>query len=359
MEGYNVLIPSVCRQNSPEVVLPVMDALQTLNHTPVVMDMLAIVEMYREMRYRRHGCYELFQFYLRDLFKKYNIDFAFSTGLGIVMEDSQKGETHHLAEECGIPSIILMHVRDTATVKRLHEVGAKDWKHTYIACTSAQLAKEYEGEGFSRIVTILPGTNLRVFFPADAVPENPAFPLRLQDGWLAEGFDVSFAGRWTTQREEMLSALVEAGVKLAIYGDDRWNKSEVLAKYWRNAVPPLDGLNTIYNASKIVLDLPHDHTKLPDYISGRVLDALAAKAFVLTYKRPALSTIADPDREVATFSGTEELISLVRYYLDHEHERLPIAQRGYWRITKEATWDKRLASVLPRLEMHLLAASAV
>ena len=358
MEGYNVLIPSVCRQNSPETVLPVMDSLQALGHTPVVMDMVSIVEMYRDMRYRRHGCYELFQFYLRDLFKKYKIDFAFSTGLGIVMEDTQKGEAHHLTEECDIPTIILLHVRDAALADRLLEIGAPGWQHTYLACTSAQLAARLEELGIPRCAPMLPGTNFRVFFPADAVPEDPAYPLRLEDKWLADGFDVSFAGRWTQGREELLSMLVSAGVRLAIFGDEPWKKCEQLAPCWRNAVPALEGLNTVYNASKIVLDLPHDHTEFPDYFSQRLFDSLASRAFVMTYRRRDLGKVVEPERDVATYRDGEDLVRLVNYFLDRPEERRRVAHRGYWRVKNEDNWSTRLSEMLPQLEMHLLATSA-
>jgi glycosyltransferase involved in cell wall biosynthesis len=358
MEGYNVLIPSVCRQNSPEIILPVMDALQALNHTPVVMDMVSIVEMYRDMRYRRHGCYELFQFYLRDLFKKYKVDFAFSTGLGVVMEDSQKREAHHLAEECGIPTIILLHVRDYSITERLLEIGAAKWNHTFIACTSQQLNQHLRSAGIQRTAHMLPGTNYRVFYPADAVPDRPAFPLKLEDKWLADGFEVSFAGRWTPGRDLLLSALDTAGIQLAIYGDEPWGQSQNLAKHWRNAVPALEGLNTIYNASKIVLDLPHDSTELDDFFSQRLLDGLASRAFVITHRRPALISVLEPERDVATFGDSDELVRLVRYFLDHDAERQRVANRGYWRVRHEASWEQRLSSVLPQLEMHVLATSA-
>jgi spore maturation protein CgeB len=358
MEGYNVLIPSVCRHNTPEVTLPVMDALQALGHTPVVMDMLSIVEMYRDMRYRRHGCYELFQFYLRDLFKKYKVDFAFSVGLGVVMEDNPKNEAHHLAEECGIPTVILLHLRDNTIIDRLRQIKADTWKHTFIACTSRELAESLQTLGIPRTVHMPPGTNFRVYYPADAVPEKPAYPLQMKDDWLTAEYDVSFAGRWTPQREAALCALVDAKVRIAIYGDELWNKCEKLARYWRNAAPALEALNTVYNSSKIVLDLPHDSTTVPDYFSNRLFDALAARAFVLTNRRPALASVLEPDREAATFGDIDELVQLTQFFLEHEAERLAVANRGYWRVRKEASWENRLAAVLPQLEMHVLTSAA-
>lgn len=357
MEGYNVLIPDVSRAATPEITLPVMDALQALDHTPVVMSMRSIIDMYRDMRYMRHGCYELFQFYLRDLFKKNKIDFAFSMGLGIIMEDSQKREHHNLAEECDIPTIVLLHMRSMEIAERLQQIGAREWKHTFLACTSKQLADLLNKQGFKHVVHWPVGTNFRVFFPADNIPENPAKPLKLDDPWLANDFDVCFAGTCTPKREMLLEALVKSGVKLALYGDAAWKENKVLSGSFRNSVSPIDGLNTVYNAAKIVLDLPHDKTLLADYHSSRIVDALAAGAFVLTHRRPALEQLVELDREVATFDGEEELVKLVRYYLDNELERAAIAQRGYHRVLAEGSWATRLSSLLPQLEMHLLTAA--
>lgn len=354
MSGYNVLIPDICRQQSPQVTLPVMDALQSMGHSPVTLSMIAINDMYQTMRYQRHGCYEIFQFYVQDLVRKGNINFGFSAGLTIVLEDPAKSETHHLLEECDIPNIVYLHTREHGTIAKLLELGAVDWQHTYITVTSSKLATLLEKRGVKRVVHIHPGVCPRIFFPADHPPVNAAYDLKPGDERLAADYDVSFAGSCTPQREHLLVALKDAGVRLAIFGGEDWRES-ALSGQWRGKAGYITELNTVFAASKLVLDLPHEQSIFPDYISVRVFDSLASGRALVTYRRVGLDDVVDSTRDVISFDDTGELVKAVKYYLEHDEERLTIAQRGHRRIMEQGRWEQRLDCLIPQLEMHLLA----
>jgi len=356
VSGYNFLLPDLSRQHLPYLVLPVMSALQELGHTPVTMEMAAINEMYNQLRYQRHGCYEIFQFYVNDLVKKGKIDFGFSAGLYIVLEDATKQEAHHLLEECGIPNIVYLHSRDTSVIARLHEVGARDWRHTFLACSSKTLADQLGQSGLERAQHVAPGASVRLFYPQDQPPANAAFPLKPSDERLARGYDVSFAGSYGVRREELLLALVEAGLRVAVFGDEQWRQSR-LSEQWRSQAHYLNELNTVYNASQINLDLPHDGTRLDDYVSCRLGDCLSAQGFLLAHARPGLAEQLVIEREIAVFEDEAELVKLAQYYLDNEAERLAVARRGHQRIQAEGSWTRRIEGLIPQLEMHLLSAA--
>lgn len=358
MSGYNVLIPDICRQQSPQVTLPVMDALQSMGHTPVTLSMIAINDMYQTMRYQRHGCYEIFQFYVQDLVRKGNINFGFSVGLTSVLEDPIKNETHSLFEECCVPNIVYLHTREHGTVAKLLEVGAADWQHSFIAVTSSKLASLLEKRGIKRVMHIHPGVCPRIYFPADHPPVNAAYALKPGDERLTAGFDVSFAGSCTAQREQLLVALKDAGVKLAIFGSDSWRGS-VLNGQWRGQADYLTELNTVFAASKIVLDLSHEQCIFQDYIGMRVFDCLASGSALATYRRMGLDDVVDSERDVIPFDDTGELVKAVIYYLEHDKERLTIAQRGHRRIMEQGRWEHRLGCLIPQLEMHLLACARI
>lgn len=356
MSGYHFLVPDLSQRQLPYIVLPVMSALQELGHTPVTMDMASINEMYHQLRYQRHGCYEIFQFYVQDMVRKGKIDFGFSAGLYIVLDDARKQETHHLLEECGIPNIVYLHSRDHSVIARLHEVGARDWRHTFLACSSPELAGQLARSGLKRAQHVAPGTSLRLFYPQDRPPDNAAFPLKLSDERLARGYDVSFAGSYGVRREELLLALVEAGLRVAVFGDDKWRDSR-LGGQWRNQAHYLHELNTVYNASRISLDLPHDGTRLEDYASCRLADCLAAQALMLAHRRPGLVEKLHTEREIAVYEDEAELVKLATYYLDNEAERLAIARCGHQHVQAEGSWTRRIEGLIPQLEMHLLSAA--
>lgn len=358
MSGYNVLIPSFCRDASPEVTLPIMDALQELEHTPVVMDMQSITDMYRQIRYSSHGCYEIFEFYVSDLFKRSKIDFGVSVGLAAILEDTTKSEAHHLAEECKIPNFIYLLGRNGSCIPRLRELGAQSWEHTYLACGTQSLTAALIAEGIQNVFYMQPGTSLRLYYPEHRRPANAAYTMRMDELWLTDDYDVSFVGSYDPLRAEYLEALVAADVKLAIWGDRGWEKASALRKYYRRQAHYLTDVNTIYNSSKINLDLPRVDATYPDYVSPRVYDCLATHSFLATWRRPQVGIVAELDHEVASYGDIRELVQLVQYYLANELDRHAIATRANGRIKDECSWRRRLEQALPRLEMHMLATAS-
>jgi hypothetical protein len=353
MSGYNVLIPSACQQASPELTLPVMDALQVLGHTPVVLDMASLAAMYQEMRYERHGCYEIFGFYARDMLREGKIDFGISVGLGLILEDPLKQEAHNLLEESGIPSMIYLHLRDDSAVAKLEAIHASAWRHTFFVCSTATQAETLSQSGFALTEHVAPGTSARLFYPQDQPPSTAAFSIRREDGWATEDFDVSFIGSHSVLRESLLSSLVEAGVKLAVFGEPKWKECPALHGCFRNHARYMQDVNTIYNYSRISLDLPFSESQPDDYVSCRVFDCLASGNFLLTYARPELAAHFEPGHEIATYEPGE-LVKCVKYYLQADVDRVAFAARGRRRVMAQHLWSHRLEQLIPRVELHLL-----
>jgi len=354
VRGYNVLIPDVSRRWLPAITLPLMDALQALGHTPVTLNMVSINNMYRQLRYQRRGCYEIFQFYLKDIVSKGHIDFGLSPGLGIVLEDPQKQEAHHLLEECGVPNILYLHGRTADAARKLESLDAASWRHTVIASSSAALLGHLSEVDQGRALHVSPGTSLRIYYPAADPPADAPYPLLSDDERLAGGFEVCFAGSHSPGRERLLAALDDAGVALAVFGDKAWQNSAV-AQLWRGQVNYLTELNTVYNSSAIVLDLPHEDCELEDYVSTRLPDCLASGSLLLTYGRPGLGRLMAAGEEAAVFDGETQLVESARHYLANPAERESLAARGRRRAAAEHGWADRVGQLLPALELQLLS----
>lgn len=360
MNGYNILIPSSCQETSPELTLPIMDALQALGHTPVVLDMSAIAAMYQEFRYERHGCYEIFGFYTRDMMREGKVDFGISVGLGLILEDPLKNEAHNLVEESGLPNVIYLHLRTNAALAKLQAIGAQNWRHTYFVSSCKAITEELRESGIALAETLAPGTSARLFYPHDQRPADAAFAPMRDDGWATDGFDVSFVGSYSPLREKLLTALVRENIRIAVYGDPGWKQSKELLPFYRNQARYLQDVNTIYNHSKINLDLPFDDLQSPGYVSSRLFDCLASGSFMLTYGRPALADYFEPEHELATYetghNGDAVILILqsVKYYLEQEVDRQALALRGRRSVMSRHLWRHRLEAFIPRLEMHLL-----
>lgn len=355
-QGYNILVPDICRDAMPEVTLPAMDAMQTLGHLPVILDMQKVATMYQEYRYAKHGCYEIFLFYYKDLLRENRIDFGFSTGLLGVMEDLGKAEAHNLLEEAGVSNLLFLHCRDRKPVKRLIDMGAAGWQYTFVACSTPELAADLNAAGVQRAYYAPPATSPRLFFPAECAAAQHPYPVLQTDDRLAKGFEVCFAGNWTAGRESLLASLLQSGTELAVFGDSPWSRGD-LSQAYRGPANYLTELNTVYNSAKVVLDLPHEGTECPGYISSRVIDALAAGACLLSYAREPFAPILQPQRDLAVYQEAGDLPGCVARLLENEVERHRLASAGHQRVVNTCTWSTRLAGLLPMLEIQSLRAS--
>jgi hypothetical protein len=354
VNGYNVLLPDSSRDMLPELALPAMDALQQLGHTPVTLGMESMAELYRDMRTKRHGGYELFMFYARDIVQKGNIDFALSFGLSGILEDPQKEELHYLPEEFKLPGLLVVHGRGSETGARLLQAGAARWSYTSVCCSSRTLLNELHSAGVSRLEYLPLAYSPRVFFPQDSVPANAAYPLQPENERLTQGYAASFAGVHSPYREQALAAVAAEGIGLAVFGDAAWEQSSI-AECFRGGVRRLEELNTVYNASAINLDLPHSVDDAGDYVSARVVECLGSGGFLLSVDQPGLAAYAAEGQEIAGCRDSATLAGEVRRWLDQPQERAAIAAAGHARVQREAQWTQRLKPALSRLEMMLLA----
>jgi spore maturation protein CgeB len=211
--------------------------------------------------------------------------------------------------------------------------------------------------GLSNIVHCLPGANPRLFFPDTHVPLDAAFPFSTAER-LSRGFDVSFVGSWTPGREAALQDIHAAGIDLAIFGDAGWGRSPLVGLYG-GSVNYLSELNTVYNASRINLDLPHEASLLPDYVSFRVHDCLASGNFLLAHQRPGLEHLWEEGAELAGSYESGMLVDALREHLAEPLNCRAVAVRGRETVLGQHTWQNRLRTdILPQLEMRLLKTAA-
>jgi hypothetical protein len=335
----------------PEFALPVMDALQQLGHTPVTLSMSSMSEMYRDLRLNKKGGYELFLFHAKDVVRKGRLDFALSFGLSGILEDVVKSELHYLPEEFELNGLLYLHSKSMDVVQRLLEAGAANWKHTIIACSTASLVKRMCDEGIDARHLPL-AYSPRLFYPHYRVPDNAAYPLQMDDERLAGGYTVSFAGSSNDQRAAWLRPVLDAGVPLAVFGDQGWLKLGFERAY-RGSLNRLTELNTVYNASQVNLALPNAaaaEEEQPDYVSPRVVECLACGAFMLSLEQPGLEHYVAPGAEIAVCSPSD-LADSVTKWLNDSAGRAVLSHAGLARVQEEAQWTQRLTSALGWLEL--------
>jgi spore maturation protein CgeB len=91
--------------------------------------------------------------------------------------------------------------------------------------------------------------------------------------------------------------------------------------------------NLALNATKIALSFLSTLNR--DTYTRRSFEIPAAGAFMLSQYTPDLATLFEEGREVEFFRTPAELVLKAKYYLEHDHERREIAQRGLERVRRD------------------------
>lgn len=110
---------------------------------------------------------------------------------------------------------------------------------------------------------------------------------------------------------------------MAVFGRN-WHKVGIQAS------PYVDrpNVNELFAQSKIILC--HDIVDIPGFTSERTFDAWAGSHCVLMKHMPDIESLGFADREnVIFYRDEDEAVKLAKYYLQHDDDRISIAQNGY------------------------------
>ncbi|MFA0732823.1 MAG: hypothetical protein BKPUNTRY_002386, partial [Candidatus Fervidibacter sp.] len=104
----------------------------------------------------------------------------------------------------------------------------------------------------------------------------------------------------------------------------------------------------VYKRSKIVVNISRDD--YPQDLNLRCLEAMAAGALLITKLPTELSRVGFQEGEhFIGYTNEQELLDLVRYYLNHDLERRRIAEAGRTKVLQEHTYDRRVEQLLQTL----------
>ncbi|MFJ5760211.1 glycosyltransferase [Neobacillus sp. NPDC093182] len=110
-----------------------------------------------------------------------------------------------------------------------------------------------------------------------------------------------------------------------------------------------------YNGAKVVLNthrpfnLKENQNKLgvvAKSINNRTFDVAACGTFQLIQFREDLPNSFIQDKEIVSFTNTQELCQKLDYYLESEEERIWIADNARKRVLEDHTFEHRLVSLL-------------
>jgi spore maturation protein CgeB len=152
--------------------------------------------------------------------------------------------------------------------------------------------------------------------------------------------DVCFIGAWYPEREQILARLEDFDLK--VFGWKGWEKTSVAHRYGG----PLNAHESAIacRCANIVLNMniqPPVHG-----VNAKTFEICASGGFQLTDFRSDLPDLFIADRELVVFRSPEELVAIIRKYLDDPQARERIARAGHARVMRDHTLRKRVRTMI-------------
>jgi len=198
---------------------------------------------------------------------------------------------------------------------------------------------EYKRAGARKVVFLLP---FRGFYP------NIHKPVQLsKEEKNLLGGPVGFIGSYEKERAEYLLYLAEKGVPVRVWGSGwagkRWLKHPNLRIEGRNLI----GNNYAKGICSFDIVLCFLRKGNRDLHTSRSIEIPACGAFMLAERTDEHVQLFEEGKEAEFFNTKEEMLEKVRYYLEHEDERLKIAVAGRQRCLRSGySYQERLREML-------------
>lgn len=134
--------------------------------------------------------------------------------------------------------------------------------------------------------------------------------------------------------------------EVALYTGSDTNGINDVYKHQIKIMPPVDynvQLPQIYKQSKINFNITC--RSITSGMPLRVLDIMASGGFLISNYQPELAEYFVPGEEMVLYESMSDLEDKVRYYLEHDEERIAIARRGCEKTRAEFSYEKILAEI--------------
>ncbi|MBI5418983.1 MAG: glycosyltransferase [Deltaproteobacteria bacterium] len=164
------------------------------------------------------------------------------------------------------------------------------------------------------------------------------------------GSPLSFMGAGYYNRRRFFNLLASRPFK--IWGTG-WNKREPLFRHVQEEGRRVDSFDTakIYNGTEVNINL-HSSTShegvnpFGDFVNPRTFEIAACSAFQLVDSRQLLPELFTLEDEVTCFTGRDDFLDKVDYYLSHPEERAEMAARAMARVLREHTYRDRMREIV-------------
>lgn len=88
---------------------------------------------------------------------------------------------------------------------------------------------------------------------------------------------------------------------------------------------------------------------LTPQIKARLFEIAGCGGFVISESAEDLPNFFKPGMEIETFSGIEDLIRKITFYLQNDNDREAIAYSGWKRTVEEHSYENRFADIFTKM----------
>ena len=161
---------------------------------------------------------------------------------------------------------------------------------------------------------------------------------------------VGFIGTYEENREDFVAFLIQNNIQVQVTGDG-WSKG----KHWNIIEPNYHGVSVygdayIKSINGMTIALHFLRHANRDDQDSRSFEIPACGVFMLAERSDVHSSLFEEDVEAVFFSTKKELLEKVNYYLQHEAERMVIANNGLQRCrNSDYTHAGRLKEVIKKI----------
>jgi spore maturation protein CgeB len=237
----------------------------------------------------------------------------------------------------------------------------KNWAplFNWVSTTASSALSKYEAIGYSNVIKTQWACNHFTYKKNDTQFD----------------YDVTFIGQPHGNRRQTIGYLRQNGISINVWGNG-----------WDNGRLSQEEMIKIFNSSRININLsnsstvssgvqysgnfikralsrfkrlsvrslsgksePHVDVVKAQQIKGRNFEVPGCGGFLLTDNADNLEDYYLENKEIVCFEGNDDLIEKIKYYLEHEEERIKIAQSGYERTLHEHTYVHRFNQIFEQI----------
>ncbi len=238
----------------------------------------------------------------------------------------------------------------------------------WVTTTASSALQKYEKIGYKNVIKTQWACNPNLYKRMD----------------LPKKYDVTFVGMPHGNRRLIIEALRSAGIDVKCWGrgweNGRLSQDEMIRVFNQSRIN-LNLSNSscskrtlqsrlITSASRCIKMLPYGSALVSkvkraaeskpidldiplnrdnDQIKGRNFEVPGCGGFLLTGAADNLEDYYKIGQEVVVYTTVRDMIDKIRYYLAHEDEREAIAQKGYFRIIKDHTYEIRYREIFRQM----------